>query len=423
MVVARSRRILIATGLLLALAPGLGQAIPWDGAGAIPPSRTPPPKRPDPLCEQSYADDPPRGGAPLTFGIGPGVAGQSGATQTTPVVPERPALRDAAIRQLAGHRAFVLRLNRLFESGGQRAIAAFARLARHYGRLGVQIELQVRYHPTAAHNGDVRRWLSFVAAVVRTFGSMPFVTSLQIANEVNLNFSPNTSDGAYRNATTALIRGVITAKALARRLHDRQLRIGFNYAWRFDARADAAFWRTLGRSGGAALRRATDWVGVDIYPGTYVPPPSAVLHLGDALLEGLAQVRKCYMPLAGFSARTPMRIEETGWPTGAGRSPAAQNQAMRAIVGTANAYRGTYNITDLRWFDLRDNNSHATGVESHFGLLDDQYSPKPGFATYRRLIARWGARQPSARPAPRLLQSAGHPQVPRQIQVMSPGAE
>ena len=137
---------------------------------------------------------------------------------------------------------------------------------------------------------------------------------------------------------------------LARRLHDRQLRIGFNYAWRFDPRADAAFWHTLGRQGGAALRRATDWVGVDIYPGTYVPSQPEVVHLGDALLEGL---------------------------------------------GTVNAYRGTYDITDLHWFDLRDNNSPATGVESHFGLLRDDYSPKPAFALYRRLIARWGA------PAPR----------------------
>jgi hypothetical protein len=405
-VVAAARRILTCAACGLALVAAPARAIPWDLAGAIPPASTPPATRPDPLCEQSYADDPPRRGPPLTFGIGPGIAGQSGAAQSTPAVPERPAQRDAAIRRLAGHHTFVLRLNRLFESGGARAIAAFARLARHYGRLGMQVELQVRYHPSAGRNGDVRRWLSFVAAVVRTFGSMPFVTSLQIANEVNVGFSPNTSDGAYRNATTALIRGVIAAKALARRLHDRQLRIGFNFAWRFDPHADAAFWRTLGRAGGAARRRATDWVGVDIYPGTYVPPRSAVRHLGDALLEGLAQVRKCYMPLAGFSARTPMRIEETGSPTGPGRGPGAQSQAVRAIVGTVNAYRGTYNITDLRWFDLRDNNSRAASLESHFGLLDDHYSPKLAFATYRRLISRWGA-DGSPRP------SAGESRDPR----------
>jgi hypothetical protein len=249
----------------------------------------------------------------------------------------------------------------------------------------------VRYHPSAAENGDMRAWLRFVDRAVRTFGPMRFVTGLQITNEANLSFSPNTSDGAYRNAPEALIRGVIAAKALARRLHDHQLMIGFNYAWRFDPQADAAFWRTLGRQGGAQLRRDTDWVGVDSYPGTYVPPQPSVVNLGDAFLEGLAQVRKCYMRLAGFTARTPMRIEETGWPTGPGRTEAAQDGTLRAIVDTVQAYRGTYHITDFRWFDLRDNNSHGPSFESYFGLLRDDYTPKPAFATYRRLIARWGA--------------------------------
>jgi exo-beta-1,3-glucanase (GH17 family) len=101
--------------------------------------------------------------------------------------------------------------------------------------------------------------------------------------------------------------------------------------------------------------------------------------------------------MAGFSSRTPIRIEETGWPTGAGRSLAAQNRALQAIVGTVNAFRGTYHITDLRWFDLRDNNSRGMSVESHFGLLRDDYSPKPAFTTYRRLITRWGAPAPAAR--------------------------
>ena len=391
---------MIVAALLLALTPALARAIPWDEGGAIPPSLTPPPMQPDPLCLQSYADDAPGGGPPLIFGIGPGVAGQSGAGQTAPVVPERPTLRDAALRRLAGHRAFVLRLNRLFESGGAKAIAQFATLARHYGRLGLQVELQVRYHPTAAQNGNMADWLAFVRGVVRRFGPMRFVTDLQITNEVNVTFSPNTSDGSYRNAETALIRGVIAAKTLARRRHFRQLRIGFNYAWRFDPHADAQFWNTLRTQGGAALRRDTDFVGVDIYPGTYVPPQPAIVNLGDALLEGLAQVRKCYMPMGGFTARTPLHIEETGWPTGPGRSEAAQNQAVQAIVGTVNAYRGTYHITDLRWFDLRDNNSSDPDFESQFGLMRDNYSPKPAFATYRQLVARWGAPRPKLSAAP-----------------------
>jgi hypothetical protein len=367
-------------------------ALPWDVGGAIPPKRTPPAVRPDPLCEQSYANDRPRGGPRLRFGIGPRLAGEAGTAQTTPLVPEDRAKRDAALERLKGRSSLTVRLNRLFESDGERGIRRFAAMARHYRRLGIDVELQVRYHPRAADNGDVAHWLAFVRRVVRRFGPMPNVTGVQIANEVNLAISPNTSDGAFTHARLALVRGVIAAKRLASRLGYRQLTVGFNYAWRFDAQADAAFWTAIGRLGGRAFRRAVDWVGIDSYPGTFIPSQAQVVHLGDAFLESVAQVRECYMPKAGFGRRTPIRIEETGWPTGPGRLEQMQNAAVKAIVLTAIRYRGTYGITDLRWFNLRDNNSHGPNLQSYFGLLRDDYRPKPAFGTYRRLIARYGSR-------------------------------
>src|SRR6185295_6349967 len=126
---------------------------------------------------------------------------------------------------------------------------------------------------------------------------------LQITNEVNIAFSPNTSDGAYANAVQALARGVPAAKREAERDGFNQLTTGFNYAWRFGD-ADADFWCAVGAAGGKRLRRATDWVGIDAYPGTFVPP--TITNPGDALLEAVAQVRECYMPLAGFGRRTPI---------------------------------------------------------------------------------------------------------------------
>jgi hypothetical protein len=99
------------------------------------------------------------------------------------------------------------------------------------------------------------------------------------------------------------------------------------------------------------------------------------------------------MPMAGFGRAAPLRIEETGYPTGPGRSDAGQDGALDALVRTAQAYQGTYGITDFRSFGLRDNNSHGPDLQSFFGLLRDDSSPKPAFATYRRLIARFGARR------------------------------
>jgi len=64
---------------------------------------------------------------------------------------------------------------------------------------------------------------------------------------------------------------------------------------------------------------------------------------------------------------------------------------LRKFVKTAVRYRGTYDLTDFRWFGLRDNNSSGPNYQSYFGLLDDQYKRKPAFGEYRRLVDRFGA--------------------------------
>jgi hypothetical protein len=375
-------------------------AIPWDRGGAVPPSRTPAPERPDPNCTQSYANDRPRGGPAVRFGIGPRLAGESGTGQTVPVVAENAARRDAALRALKGGRFMAVRLNRLFMSHGEAGIRRFERLARHFARMGLEVELQVRYHPAARDDGNIPKWLRFVKRVVREFGPIRRVTGLQITNEVNIAISPNTSDGAYEDAVRALVDGVVTAKRESRRLGLRHQRIGFNYAWRFDfadAENDARFWDAVGRQGGRRLRRHTDWVGVDLYPGTWAPGvffPAQIVDFGDAFLEGIAQTRECFMPRAGFTRRTPLRIEETGYATGPGRSEQVQALATREFARAAHRYRGTYNITDFRFFGLRDNNSGGPTFQQHFGLLRDDYSEKPAFDVHRRAIARYGASPP-----------------------------
>ena len=183
----RSPLALLTCCAVLGAGAATAEAIPWDAGGAVPPARTPPPTRPDPLCRESYANDAPRGGAPLRFGIGPRLAGESGAAQVTAPVPEVPARRDAALRQLQGHRYLAVRLNRLFESDGAAGIARFRRLAAHFGRLGLDVELQVRYHPRPQDDGDLATWLAYVRRVVRAFGPNRHVTGLQITNEVNLD--------------------------------------------------------------------------------------------------------------------------------------------------------------------------------------------------------------------------------------------
>ncbi len=366
---------------------GAAAAIPWDAPGAIAPAQTPPPTLPDPECTQSYADDAPAGGPPLRFGIGPRLAGEAGTAQTTPTVAENKRKRDRRLLQLQGRRRLAVRLNRLFQADGGAGIRRFKRMARHYAGLGFDVTLQVRYHPAPEQNGDIGAWLNYVRRVVRAFGPIRRVKALQITNEANLKLSPNTSDGYYERAVEALARGVPAAKREARRRGYDQLEIGFNYAWRFGA--DADFWRAVGAAGGRRLRRATDWVGIDAYPGTFIPP--TFVNPGDALLEAIAQLRECMMPLARLGRRVPIRVDELGYPTGPGRSEAEQARALRGFMRTLSRYRGSYGIEEAFWFGLRDNNSAGPNFQSFFGLLRDDYSRKPAFGAYRRIIRRLGA--------------------------------
>ena len=51
-----------------------------------------------------------------------------------------------------------------------------------------------------------------------------------------------------------------------------------------------------------------------------------------------------------------------------------------------------YGVTDLRWFDLRDADSTGSSFESQYGLMRDDYSPKPAFGVYRGLVATLSGR-------------------------------
>jgi hypothetical protein len=296
----------------------------------------------------------------------------------------------------------VLRVNRLFFSDGEAGIQRFRAIVAHDAALGYDVELQVRYHPTSAQEGDIAAWTAFVRRVVDVFGPEPHVIAMTITNEVNINVSPNTSDGSYRGATDALVAGILAARDEADRRGFGRLAFGFTYAYRFDPRGDAAFWAAVG-AGGAPLRRALSFVGVDAYPGSFYPPALAPGQSpGAALLQGLATVRQCYMPKAALGADVPIWLTENGYPTTPGvHTEAEQAAALTSMVDAVHDYAATYGVTDYRWFNLRDNDSAGTGMFDTDGLLRDDYSRKPSFPLLRGRIAAFGAATPASAGAPR----------------------
>jgi hypothetical protein len=378
------------------VATGAGFAAGVTGSAAAGPAS-------DPYCTGGYGAAAPRAGAPLRFGIDPGLAGSAGGAQL-PSAPDDPAKDFAGVKALAPKgRKLVVRLNRLFWSDGQSGIDAFKAIVSRYARAGFEVELQVRYHPPAGEAGNIPAWLAYVRHVVDTFGPDRHLVAMTITNEVNFQYSPNTSDGYYSGAKDALIKGIEAAHTEALSKRFKQLRFGFTYAYRFSPQGDASFFSYLGSHGGKPFLAALGFVGLDFYPGTVYPPAMAP---GDTYTAELAQaagvLRDCFAPMAGIGSRTPIWITENGVATGA-LSDAEQAAALKELVTAASRYSGTFDITDYRWFNLRDSISSgpATLVGVTFssdGLLRDDYTAKPSFSAYRSLIATLGAKVPKTPP-------------------------
>ena len=62
------------------------------------------------------------------------------------------------------------------------------------------------------------------------------------------------------------------------------------------------------------------------------------------------------------------------------------------MVRAVHDFRGTYNVKDYRWFNLRDSQTGSPQVFQNSGLLEDDYDEKPAFAAYRDLVRELSVR-------------------------------
>ncbi|MCW2989903.1 MAG: put [Solirubrobacterales bacterium] len=348
----------------------------------------------DAYCTGTYGGDAPKAGPPLRFGIDSELAGNVGGGQGS-AKPLDWAKDAAALKRLTPPgKQMVLRVNRLFWADGDQGIARFRAIVDRHAAAGFDSELQVRYHPAAGDEGDIAKWQDYVRKVVRLLGADRHVVSLTITNEVNLAISQNTSDGAYAGATEALIKGIVAARAEADRIGRTDLRMGFTYAYRWNPESDAAFWTALA-AGGDAFRKALGFVGLDVYPGTFYPPVISPLSTpGQEVVKAIATLRRCFMAKAQLPESVPIWLTENGFQSGASGDDAGQATALRDMIGSTASVSGTYNVTDYRWFNLRDNVTGDPGLFNTAGLLRDDYSEKPALAAYRDEVAKLGAARP-----------------------------
>ncbi len=338
-------------------------------------------------------------GPPLRFGITPsGAAGQVGASPSVFFPDDYAQIlpRLAELRPVGG--PFV---THVYSSWGNDSPAETARLqdiVDRYSREGYLVELVLRYKPRLEQEGDIAGYADYIRRMVRTFGPNPRVIAFQVTNEVNLTFSPDSSDGAFRGAQDALVQGVIAGHEETERLGHEQLELGFNWFYRLDDSSERNFWEGLRDRGGPRFVAALDWVGLDAYPGTFFPPetPPGGVPADDrsAIVNALSTLR-CFARIPGIPRTVPIHVQENGYPTGPGqRSYERQAETLGRMVDAFHDFRGTYNVTDYRWFNMRDADTSSPNFQQQYGLLRSDYQPKPAFGVYRDRIARLSAKSP-----------------------------
>ncbi|GEC05838.1 hypothetical protein SSP24_34930 [Streptomyces spinoverrucosus] len=315
----------------------------------------------------------------LQFGIYPG--GILGDDQGI-VHPRRPDLPDRiieALDALQGDRA----------SLSVRAYHSFAATVtplepptpadpQSYLHRGRKLDLVLQFREPS---GELDGWLDFIREAVRAGG--PHLASVQICEEPNADLPA--VDGSIPNVLNALGKGVVAAKQEARAL-GLNLAVGFNAVPTFNP-ADT-FWAELGALADDRFRQDLDYVGLDFFPDVF--RPIAAEQLTEAVTAVLTAFRRTDLPKAGIPDSVAIRICENGWPTGPGRSEQRQAAVLEAVVRTVSALAADLNIDGYSFFALRDADSTAEGLFHHFGLLRDDYTPKPAFETYRRLINELG---------------------------------
>jgi hypothetical protein len=319
-------------------------------------------------------------GSPLTFGVFPlGIAGGPDGLAVGP--PDDFEAIGRALGELqGGGKALLPRLYVVWTGPG--STATVHAQVDQFAAIGVPLDLVLCYRDPG---GDVPAWTAFVSAVVARHGRE--LAALQVTGEPNLTSAGAAADGAFPGARDALVRGVL-AGAAAKRATGATVAIGFAVVPDIDPAA-SGFWAEVRDRGGADFAAAVDYAGIDIYPDVFGPRLSPA-ELPAAVAGLLRDFRERDLATAGIPASVPVRICENGWPTGPDRPEEQQAVVLETILRTVHELRVELNITHWELFTLRDADSSKDDIFHQFGVLRDDYSPKPAFHTLRRLIAELG---------------------------------
>jgi hypothetical protein len=320
----------------------------------------------------------PQGG--LTFGIYHGGVVES-PNELASGKPDLPDEVNRALDRLQSGRHFLvrtyIRFTGLDMDSAAKNMPSVADLAR-YTWNGRKLDLVLSNWD---RTGNMSRWSSFIEYVIERYGE--YVQNLQICEEPNLFDYPG--DGRFGHSVEAVLVGIRTAREILRK---RELcaAIGFNAVP--TCIQNDGFWQGISKQIDAGFLNALDYVGLNMYLDVAEPLVGAV---EDAVEEKLTHFRNVSLAEAGIPANIPLHICENGWPTGPNRFYTRQADILESIVIKVYELRNTLNITQFELFSLRDADTANPEIRRQFGIMRDDYTPKPAFETYRRLIQELGS--------------------------------
>ncbi|HEV7713080.1 MAG TPA: hypothetical protein VGP16_33110 [Asanoa sp.] len=310
----------------------------------------------------------------MEFGIYAGGLAADQDGNVTPGPPERADRIEAALDELHGDRPFLVRGYTHYSDVRGGHLEAPPRPDQHaHGRR--RLDLVVCFQEPG---DDLTGWLAFLRERIRRLA--PVLATIQVGEEGN--HSGPGGDGGHAAVRRAIVAGVLAARDEVDRL-GIDVRVGCNSTPIFDPEQE--YWADLGRLGGSEFAGALDYAGLDFFPDVFRPiPPDA---LADAVRGVVHGFRAGSLAAAGIPPTTPIHITESGWTTGAGRSPERQAEVLETVLRAVAGIAAEAHVAAYEHFALRDADSDRAELEFGFGLLRSDYTPKPAFATFRKLIA------------------------------------
>ncbi|HVW99920.1 MAG TPA: hypothetical protein VHA52_05740, partial [Candidatus Babeliaceae bacterium] len=235
---------------------------------------------------------------------------------------------------------------------------------------------------------EINHWLDFIRKVITRYG--PHLSSLQITNEPNLSFM----EGSKPYILQVLVEGVVAAKNEIRE-KNLPLKVGFGSVPESPVSVPH-FWESLAKIGDNRFIDSLDFVGHNFYIDVFEEKPLDLNEIIAAVELTLCNLRKKNLAVAGIPPSIPIKVSENGWPTGKNpvarieRSYGRQMEVLETVVKTVYNLREELHISHYELFGIRDADSSNENLFYQYGIMRDDYSPKPAYDTFKNLIKDLG---------------------------------